>query len=574
MNFKRANLITGVSKQNFKCLFDVYWSDGLNPDRYVSIDVDNPSANVYTNPDSPIPWIENCVTDPQGCTVCTNTDQINCEKLRLETVMKQPCIRLERGFSGGLVPNGSYYVVIAYTVEEQKVTDYFTPSNIQPLFIHRNTASSIDIYIDDIDTTNFEQFELVLVQFFNQQTVASKVGVYSTRQKKITLDGIDKTWPQISLNNIPLRTSIADTSDAIYEAGPYLLRVGPTDKFDFNYQPLANQIVTKWVNVEYPETYYRDGGNNVGYLRDEVYSFFIRWIYNTGDKSVSYHIPGRPATPNDLEFISLPCDIYNAEPETDAGIPLADIRVWQVRNTATVTPVVPNIIQDDGGKIIAEGYMGYWESTELYDDNSPDVWNASAHCWSSLTPWTIPCPGVPAPPMPYTGLSTNYSQYDLCGTPIRHHKFPDNATDTITGDYVTNHYKPGGGYIRVMGVKFENVRPPVDNDGVPIPNIVGYEILRGSRVGNETIIAKGMINNMFEYDIDGDDDANVNLISTRTGLYPNYPYNDLRPDSFISKSPVSFEPSGSSGPSYNPSNYQGYELNDIVTGKQIGRAHV
>ena len=28
-------------------------------------------------------------------------------------------------------------------------------------------------------------------------------------------------------------------------------------------------------------------------MRDEVYAFFIRWVYDTGDKSASYHIPGR-----------------------------------------------------------------------------------------------------------------------------------------------------------------------------------------------------------------------------------------------------------------------------------------
>lgn len=562
LNFNRANLVSGVSKQNFECRYDVYWSDGLNPDRYVAVDVDNPANNDYTNPDSPIPWIQNCVDDngilPGGCLICTNTNQVNCDKLRLETLMEQPCIRVEKGVSGGLIPNGSYYAVVAYTVQEQRVTDYFMPSNIQPLFVHRNTASSLDIIIDSMDTNNFDEFELVLVQFYNGQTVASKVGIYSTRQNKITLDGLDTTWPQISLSLIPIRTNIADKSDGIYEVGPYMLRVGPTEKFDFNYQPLANQIVTKWQSVEYPEDYYRKGGNNTGYLRDEVYSFFIRWIYNTGDKSVSYHIPGRPPLPSDLADISDPCDVANAEPELNAGIPLGDIQNWEVKNTALLTGT-PNITLDDGGLVIAEGYMGYWQSTEYYDDNTPDVWNAGSHCWSTLTPWTVPCPGVPVPQLPYPG--TGYTQYNLCGTPIRHHKFPDNATDP-SGQFVTNHYKPNSNKIRIMGVKFENIRPPVDNDGVPINNIVGYEILRGSRVGNESIIAKGMINNMFQYDIDGDNDSNVNLITNRKGLYPNYPYNDLRPDPFISTKPTSFEPIlGNTGPDYNDNNYKNYYPN-------------
>jgi hypothetical protein len=46
-----------------------------------------------------------------------------------------------------------------------------------------------------------------------------------------------------------------------------------------------------------------------------------------------------------------------------------------------------------------------------------------------------------------------------------------------------------------MGVVFENIILPKDQDGNDIPGIVGYEILRGSREGNKTIVAKGMVNN-------------------------------------------------------------------------------
>jgi hypothetical protein len=532
LSFLRAQLISGVSKENFQCRWGVYWSDGVNPDRTITIDVDNVDVNLYTNPESPIPWIQNCTIDSNGCQFCTNTPQLDCDKLRLEPIVQQPCVRVQRSASVGVIPNGSYYAVIAYTLQEQRITDYCLPSNVQPLFIHKNTASSLDIIIEEIDSVNYDEFELVLVQFFNGQTVATKVGNYSTRQKRITLDYIDKAWPQILLANIPLRTSIADKSDAIYEAGPYMLRVGPTDKFDFNYQPLANRIRTKWVNVEYPEDYYRQGGSNAGYLRDEVYSFFIRWVYNTGDKSASFHIPGRPATVTDVAPLTAN-DALNAQPELQAGIPLVDIKNWMVNNTATVT-AIPGTQLSDGGVVVAEGNMGYWESTELYDDDTPNVWNASAHPWSSLI----------SPP--YAGTQIN--DYDLCGVPVRHHKFPDNATDTGT-QKVTNHFKPGGNAIRIMGVRFDNVVPPVDNAGNPITNIVGYEILRGSRVGNETVIAKGMINNMFKFNINstpdtGDNDASVNLVTNRQGLYPNYPYNDLNPDRFISTTATSWSGTG------------------------------
>ena len=61
-----------------------------------------------------------------------------------------------------------------------------------------------------------------------------------------------------------------------------------------------------------------------------------------------------------------------------------------------------------------------------------------------------------------------------------------------------------------------------------IPGIVGYEILRGSREGNKSIFAKGLINNMRLFN------ANGGLGQFEAALYPNYPYNDLSPDRYLS----------------------------------------
>jgi hypothetical protein len=313
-------------------------------------------------------------------------------------------------------------------------------------------------------------------------------------------------------------TPIVDKSDAMYNVGDYLIRVGPTSKFDFNYQPLANQIRVKWQSVEYPTDYYHKGGNNVGYMRDEVYAFFIQWIYDTGDKSASYHIPGRPAiaySPGPKENSILP---YIAGTNTLPG----DTKVFETYNTAPIPTSFPNTVLPDGGVIIAEGIMGYWESTELYPDNKPEIWDARSYCWSALdtTSFSPSCPGGPIVlPTPYSG--TAISDYDLCGKPIRHHKFPEDNLDPTT-----HLYSSGGDKIRIMGVDFENIRAPRDNEGNLIPGIVGYRILRSTRNGNKTVIAKGMINHMREYTIPG--------TTGKKGLMPNYPYNDLRQDPFLS----------------------------------------
>ena len=76
--------------------------------------------------------------------------------------------------------------------------------------------------------------------------------------------------------------------------------------------------------------------------------------------------------------------------------------------------------------------MGYWESTEVYSPIRPDIWG------------------------------------DLCGLPIRHHKMP--TEETAEQVRLTNSTKEK---IRILGVEFENIAPPVDNDGNLLQNIVG-----------------------------------------------------------------------------------------------------
>ena len=234
-------------------------------------------------------------------------------------------------------------------------------------------------------------------------------------------------------------------------------------------------------------------------MRDEVYAFFIRWVYDTGDKSASYHIPGR--APRDFNVPGTG-NIYETSPLSNANsindTPSDPERVFEIYNTGSVNSLVQSTL-DDGGVIIGRGDMGYWESTEIYPDDRPDIWNSSEYCWT----------GVPFPD----------SEYDLCGLPIRHHKMPD---QTVANS--VNHFSTGDAdKIRLLGVEFSNIIYPKDQDGNDIPNIVGYEILRGSREGNKSIVAKGMINNMRPYEIKNARSGNIQ------GLYPNYPYNTIRP---------------------------------------------
>lgn len=521
--FDKRYLISGSSREKEDCTWQVYWADGNNPDRFLNI------GDPQTWPKPPYVWLAgsqmnyysdgvNKILWPgvewrqkekviNGCSFVDFFPFLNCKRIRLARLMSTPCLKVSLGNQGGTLRNGTYFATIAYSIKGQRVTDYFSPSNTQPIWFPNDLQGSLIIDVE-ADSVNFDEFQLVIVQNINQGTVARQIGTYSTKTSRIALDQIKEDLISVPLQFLPLQTPVFEKSDQITDVNNYLLRVGPTSKFDFNYQPLANLIKAKWASVEYPAEYYVKGGNKGSYLRDEVYCFFIRWVYDTGDKSASYHIPGRAPvkypTPSSSTF----------ENSDDNGINslTPDDKIYEVYNTATVDLGGPyiNTLTDDGGVVVGTGDMAYWQSSEIYPDDRPDIYNASYHCWTGKY------------------LQKNLS-WDLCGTPIRHHKFPDNMSDT-NNDAVTNHFKPNGPYnpnplkIRLMGVYFENIIYPKDNEGNDIEGIVGYEILRGSREGNKSIIAKGMLNNFRSYELRG---QVVNQTAPTRGLYANYPFNTI-----------------------------------------------
>ncbi len=419
--------------------------------------------------------VNELIPDPDACGAECCTSQLDCDALRLHPLVQQPCITVNKSAGSGQLNNGSYQAVIAYSENGIKLTDYSMPSNAQSLWDHTGMGGSLDIIVDNLDP-NFDEYELVVIATINQQSVAKKIGYYSTTQKKVHLDLYNASLITVELSLIPLKKVIYEKSEKMFDINGYLLRSGVTSQPFFNYQPLANLIQANWVAVEYPASYYWDGGHETGYYRDEVYSFFIRWVFNTGARSASFHIPGRQATSADLVLlpISNPDLLINTRRRT-----------WQVYDTSSITSTSSET-RPDGGVIIARGEMAYWESSELYPNEHPEIWG------------------------------------DLCNEPIRHHKMPSNETIHI--------HDTTGTKINILGVEFTNIKHPVDNDGVPIEDIVGYEILRGSREGNRSILAKGMFNNMVQYDMQ-------NTV-TQKGLFQNYPYNDVTTtDPFLEVTP-------------------------------------
>lgn len=464
LDFAVVSPITAVCKENYDCTWSVYWQDGHNPDRVINLD----RPAYIPNPD-----------DNDPCTDAGVSATLDCNAIRLHPLVSQPCLKIRKSKGGGQLTNGSYMAVIAYSENGVRLTDYSMPSPAVGLWSHEGIGGSIEVIVNNADE-NFNEFELVVIAVVNQQTIAKKIGHYPINIETIHLDQILQSLPTVDLSTIPMKNMVYEKSDKMFEINHHLVRCGVTAQPYFNYQPLANKIRSKWVAVKYPKEYYFSGGTSVGYMRDEVYSFFIRWVYKTGARSASYHIPGREATDatDRATVVGDPNVVYTTETER-----------WQVYDTSIESndlngQPINDSIENIRGVIVKSGDMSYWESaeTEKYPAN-PEIWD------------------------------------DLCNKPIRHHKMPSDETIAISGKDNDDEE-----YIIVLGVKFENIAPPVDTDENIIEDIVGYEILRGSREGNKSIVAKGLFNNMLEYNILG---------LTQKGLVQNYPYNDVREDPFL-----------------------------------------
>lgn len=488
LNFSQLYPIIGVSKGLADCSTQLYWDDGNNPSRTMNIGDSTAWPYPVNNAVNPplhwegVPYVQRNASPDPDCKDLVDTNELDCDKLRLVRLTDVPCIEVSKGDGLGTLPNGSYQATIAYTTNGSRVTDYLALSNLQPLWDHDNQTGSLQINFTNVDT-EYDEFELVIISSINQQTVCKRIGVYSTSTTSVSLDAINADLTTVPIDKIPIRSLAYERTEAMYKVNNYLIRIAPTTNLDFNYQLRANDIKVKWVAADYPADYYYKGGNKPSFMRDEVYSFFIRWVYKTGEKSASYHIPGRAPEPAR--------DLYTINSADTGNV---STQRWRVESTAYKTDFTTFDRLSDGGVVTSKGRMGFWQSTEKYPDNKPDVWG------------------------------------DLCGKPIRHHKMPEDILydDRRRAIEQVKLYNTTFNTINILGVEFENIQRPVDNDNRPISNIIGYEILVGSREGHRSIVAKGLINNMRSYQIPND-------ITSKKGLYVNYPYNSTDFDPFLAR---------------------------------------
>lgn len=454
LNFSDQYPITGVAKQSFQNGVVATFTDKYNPVRRIEL------KNV--------------------------SSVSNCDDILLFKKIALPCISLKKNQVGN-VPNGMYSVAIAYVIDNKIFSDWYSISNRIALHSEGN-ANSFQVTIDGLDT-EFDSFALVVIgNYIDPETggvakVAKQVGIYSTKVKTVSVTDFENDdYQPIPLSNLVIQRKTWLKAGIISSNANYLLLGDLVSREEENYQLKAMSIEAEYVVEQVPANYYEIDGQDVGFYRDENYDFYIQGIYNTGETTDKYHIPGRLADPSDLSIVSS-ADVY--EYDTQFSDCDEDDRIprWKVENTAEKMIPYNNDFKCDR-RIYGRGKLGYHQSTELYPDNA-----------NMFGKWA--------------------------NTPIRYHKFPDECK--VPRYNIVN----GVTYINILGIRFKNI-PHFDN-----PDIVGYKITRSDRKGgNGTVVARGLMTNLRSYQ---------DTVLNQRIVYNNYTVNDLSPDQFLSSTQTVFK---------------------------------
>ena len=101
-------------------------------------------------------------------------------------------------------------------VNEQKVTDYISASNLQPIFEYSDGQGSLLVSLTNLDTRNFRDFELVICSQRKGEVSAKSIGIYSTEENEIVIDFINPELVSVGVELLPLRNPAYEKSDKMY----------------------------------------------------------------------------------------------------------------------------------------------------------------------------------------------------------------------------------------------------------------------------------------------------------------------------------------------------------------------
>ena len=353
-NFNINYPIKKIVIKNEKSGKIIYFSDGYNPPRNIN----------FTNLQDYFIQEVPCDTDlPISC--------IDFDELRIFKLYKFPTITPASIELGGRLRMGVYEFLLAYCdASGNEISPYYSITQPVSIFDKNNriqeqqdtadrTNFSIRLDVSNLDK-RYSHYKVAVIQtadiegatrYFIEgiHTINDTTVVYTTEQNKVPTS-IDKLLEdRIHVEKVEGMTA----------SNNILFQYGITRKKELNLQPVVNFMgqFLKWQTSIAPENLYDNGVNSskfLGYNRDEVVPFSVRFLLDGGYETSLFPFAGRVATVDDLAEV---VDIVDGEFQAKPGDTFKDVdsilkniidcnstsrtKKWQYYNTAKLDTIAP-----------------------------------------------------------------------------------------------------------------------------------------------------------------------------------------------------------------------------------------
>ena len=334
LNFN-INYPISMTLKDEKCGKVLYFVDDLNSDR--RLEVQNLTKyfrrSIFcSSVETDLDYIEGCDCGTIEEDVC-----INCDRMAIMPKHRPLCIKVDGLVNGGQVRHGQYAFSVAYSDSQGNIiTDYLaTTSKVSVKDPNKNTYAqpeldavtnfSIKVLLDGLDPS-FDYFKVAVLQRSSVDGANAffTLGVFPTSTKQVLFSG-EQNLKRVSLEELIQQLPDYLRSKTVTQANNTLFRSDLEARPDPNLQPVVNFIgqFAKWRTVVADEDIYetaRGTANYVGYMRDEIVPFGIRFLTDSGYKTPLYPLISRAETPEDtlfdgeVDLISQQATIDNADP--------------------------------------------------------------------------------------------------------------------------------------------------------------------------------------------------------------------------------------------------------------------
>lgn len=296
-NFDIRYPMKGIEIKDEKCGETIYFTDALNPPRYIQRD----DLEQYLSTGQEV-----CGDDSNVVDTC-----VDVEKMRIFKFFSIPEITPSEIILGGRLKMGTYEFLVAYCDNlGNEISEYYSVTNPISIFnendramaqsdIANRTNLGIKLDLTNLDT-DYKYYKIAVIQNSDIEGAVSYFieGIHPTTDTTIIYNTEENKQRTDLLTLSQIKPSV-NTWEGLTQANGYLFGYGITAEKELNLQPVVNLMgaFLKWQTTVAKEGLYEDGVATAlykGYHRDEVYPFSIRFLSKNGFKTALFPLIGRP----------------------------------------------------------------------------------------------------------------------------------------------------------------------------------------------------------------------------------------------------------------------------------------